>query len=380
MSDNTTTDPAIPVDELQLQQFRRDATVMELATVIAASRDFPDCRTPEKAAVRILAGREMGVGPIASIIGIRFQAGRKSIDATLMAGCIKRSNVYDYKIITHSDETCELAFFENGESAGLSTFTIADAKKAGLVTKDIWKNYPRNMLFARALSNGARWFCPMIFDGAIYTHEELGLAVDEEGRAIECEAGVGNELCTRDQRQQIINLVAAVGDTMPKFMEKMGIKLLDELSQREAIQEIKKLEKKLNKAGTPAVADGEKQTGLPTPVVAVNATSPAPAVQPDALTPAQQMIADATTESCQASTPEQRELILSLAATLVPDEDECHEMLVAALAKRHARKMANLNHLQAAALIEALQAKIKEAKSDSSESDETPPFVPTPAK
>jgi hypothetical protein len=30
------------------------------------------------------------------------------------------------------------------------------------------------MLYARALSNGAKWYCPDVFGGPIYTPDELG--------------------------------------------------------------------------------------------------------------------------------------------------------------------------------------------------------------
>jgi hypothetical protein len=40
------------------------------------------------------------------------------------------------------------------------------------------------MLFARAMSNGARWHCPDIFGGPIYTPEELGVEVDGEGEPV----------------------------------------------------------------------------------------------------------------------------------------------------------------------------------------------------
>jgi hypothetical protein len=70
-------------------------------------------------------------------------------------------------------------FFEGAESLGVSTFTIDDAKKAQ--TKNLEK-FPRNMLFARAISNGARWYCPDIFGGSpVYTPDEMGMSVDEDG-------------------------------------------------------------------------------------------------------------------------------------------------------------------------------------------------------
>ena len=50
---------------------------------------------------------------------------------------------------------------------------MEDARRAGLENKFIWKQYPRNLLFARALTNGARWYCAEIFGGAVYTREEL---------------------------------------------------------------------------------------------------------------------------------------------------------------------------------------------------------------
>jgi hypothetical protein len=41
------------------------------------------------------------------------------------------------------------------------------------VAGDNWQKYPRNMLFARALTNGARWYCPGVYFGAVYSGDEL---------------------------------------------------------------------------------------------------------------------------------------------------------------------------------------------------------------
>jgi hypothetical protein len=61
----------------------------------------------------------------------------------------------------------------------VSEFTIQDAKMAG--TKNLNK-FPKNMLFARAISNGAKWFAAGIFGGSpVYTPEELGASTDEDG-------------------------------------------------------------------------------------------------------------------------------------------------------------------------------------------------------
>ena len=354
------------IESAEKQSPRREATVMELATIIAESRCFASVgiRTPAQAAVPILAGREMGIGPIASVIGIRVQNGRVSMDAALMASCIERSQCYGYRIDEHDNEHCKIKFWkydsrasEGIVSLGPSEFTIADAKTAGLANKDTWRNYPRNMLFARALSNGARWYCAGIFGGAIYTHEELGIATDDEGRPIEFEAGEGgNELCTLAQRQEICRLVESVGDSMPGFLAKCGIRLLDELSQGEAAKEIKKLEKRTCKTN-----------GNTPPVVQQTQTPPA---ETKLATPAQQTLIDAYGEASTPSTPQQRERILELAEKAEPDEEKCRQMIKNALARRSKTKLAELDSLQASAMIEKLEQALAA----------DPPFDPTPEK
>ena len=70
------------------------------------------------------------------------------------------------------------AFVEHGKEIGRSRFDKADATKAGTQNVD---KFARNMLFARAISNGVKWYCPDVFSTAVYTPEELGIQVDGEG-------------------------------------------------------------------------------------------------------------------------------------------------------------------------------------------------------
>jgi hypothetical protein len=43
--------------------------------------------------------------------------------------------------------------------------------------------FPANMLFARAISNGVKWFTPDVFQGPVYVPEEMGGVVTEETEA-----------------------------------------------------------------------------------------------------------------------------------------------------------------------------------------------------
>lgn len=165
---------------------------MELGNLLAQSGFFADSRGAAQAVVKVLAGREIGFGPIASMTGIHVISGRVSISANLMAAAVKRSGRYDYRVREMTAQRCEIEFRERygdkWEVIGSSEFTAQDARAAG--TKNMDK-FARNMLFARAMSNGARWYCPDIFGGPVYTPDELGATVDgETGEAIDAPARI----------------------------------------------------------------------------------------------------------------------------------------------------------------------------------------------
>jgi len=171
------------MDETKLA-IRESMTLQETMTlgdVLAKSGFFNDAKDAAKAVVKVLAGRELGFGPIASMTGVHVVQGKPSIGANLLGAAIKGSGRYNYRVAHLDDTRAEVVFFEHGQEAGRSSFTMDDAKKAGLSGKDNWQKYPRNMLFSRALSNGARWYCPDVFSGVTpYTPEELGAEVDGE--------------------------------------------------------------------------------------------------------------------------------------------------------------------------------------------------------
>ena len=160
--------------------------IMTIAKSFADSGMFPDCKSMAQAAVKIQAGREFGIQPFAAMSGIHIIQGKPTIGVGLMAARVKGFGKYDYKVIEHNDKVCSIEYFEkllaNGlRSIGVSTFTIDDAKKAG--TKNLDK-FPKNMLFARAMSNGVKWFTPDIYEMPVYVPEEMA-QVTEDVQAVE---------------------------------------------------------------------------------------------------------------------------------------------------------------------------------------------------
>jgi hypothetical protein len=154
---------------MQLQR-TTPTEAMQLGKIFTESGMFPDIKSAQMAVVKIMAGQEMGIGPFQAMNGIHIIQGKATVGAGLMASQVKSSGKYDYKVVQQDDKACIIEFMQGKESIGVSKFTIEDAKKAG--TKNLDK-YPANMLFARAMSNGVKWYTPDVFNGPVYTPDEI---------------------------------------------------------------------------------------------------------------------------------------------------------------------------------------------------------------
>ena len=145
-----------------------------VANEILASKMFPDLTTAHQAFVKILAGREMGITPFQAVAGMHIVQGKAVPGGGLLAAAVKGGGKYDYRVKKLDDTGCEIEFYQrNGdkwEPLGVSTFTAADAKKAG--TKNTEK-FPRNMYFNRAMSNGVKWYTPDATNGPVYVEGEI---------------------------------------------------------------------------------------------------------------------------------------------------------------------------------------------------------------
>jgi hypothetical protein len=159
------------MNELIKQQQLPINEIMSMGKAFQESGMFPDIKSAAQAIVKIQAGQEIGITPFAAMTGIHIIQGRPTIGAGLIASKVKSSVKYDYKVKEMTEKACILEFYEGKELIGVSSFTLEDAKKAQ--TKNLDK-FPKNMLFARAISNGVKWFCPDIFNGPVYTPEEFG--------------------------------------------------------------------------------------------------------------------------------------------------------------------------------------------------------------
>ena len=162
--------------------YRQFDQIESAALALQQSGYFPDVKSKQQAIVKVMAGAELGLPPFASMTGIHIIKGELVFGANAMATLVKNDPRYDFTLEKCDNNECALAWYENGKKKGVSSFTIQEAKDANLTHKDNWKKYPSDMLFARAISRGARRFAPGIFGGSpVYTPDEMDVDVDHEG-------------------------------------------------------------------------------------------------------------------------------------------------------------------------------------------------------
>jgi hypothetical protein len=170
-----------PADSRSAPKTELDA--ITLGRIMARSGLFPDITRASQAVVKILAGRELGIGPFAAMSDIHLVDGSPVVGARILAALVRQSDVYDYRVVEWTNQRCSIDFYRHGEKLEPTvTFSDEDAERAGLNQPtrsgkpSNHMKFPRNMKFARAMSNGVGLHCPDLTAGTpVYTPDELGL-------------------------------------------------------------------------------------------------------------------------------------------------------------------------------------------------------------
>ena len=167
---------AIPIDEAPIT-FKMIEQIADTDMIPGGLRNKP------KAIVAcILTGREFGLGPMESLRLIDVIDGKPSPSGELMLRLIKEKG-HKVKLLELTDTKCKLAGIREEDPKDVMEleFTWKDAERVTvnrdgkkLVEKDNWKNYPKHMLFWRAVSMLASFQFPDAIRGRIYVGDELG--------------------------------------------------------------------------------------------------------------------------------------------------------------------------------------------------------------
>ena len=176
--------------------------MQDLAATLIKSKILPDAyKTTEAVIATVIQGKELGLKAMTALQNIHFISGKPTlgvhaISALLRAKGIDSKVVKDMEPINNSegvivDYITTVRFYRfskviNAVIEEDSSFTWGDAVAAQLTGKDVWKRYPKNMMYSRAYANGARRIAGDVLLG-IYETEEMAsvtntpIDMNEEG-------------------------------------------------------------------------------------------------------------------------------------------------------------------------------------------------------
>jgi len=158
----------------------------EQAAMVVKTGFLPSAiRTPEQAIAIALKGRELGIPPMQSFAHIYIIQGKPTISSELMLSLIFKNcpgAIMNY--VQSTNDSCVIEAKRPNGSAARFSFTMDDARRADLLGKGNWKNYPGAMLRARAIAIMARALFPDAIMGCSYTPEELGAEINSDGEVV----------------------------------------------------------------------------------------------------------------------------------------------------------------------------------------------------
>jgi hypothetical protein len=145
-----------------------------IARTASTSGLYSSIGNEQKILMILLAAQELGIKPMMALNGGLWNIqGKIEISARLMNSMIRRAG---HSIIVKeiNSQKCVLEG-KRADSGDTFTaqFTIEEAQRAGLTSRDVWRKYTEDMLYARAMSRLARRLFPDVI-GTAYVEGEIG--------------------------------------------------------------------------------------------------------------------------------------------------------------------------------------------------------------
>lgn len=162
---------------------------MDYARALAESGMLPAQyrRQPANLLYALEYAGSLGLHPMAAITGVHVIEGKPSASSALISALVRRAG---HKLrVTGNDQeaVAQIIRADDPDWKFESRWDLDRAKRAGLLGKKVWQQYPAAMLKARAITEVARDACEEALSGMHYTPEELGANVGEDGEPMDAE-------------------------------------------------------------------------------------------------------------------------------------------------------------------------------------------------
>lgn len=157
------------------------AEAMKIADILANSDFVPKDyqRKPGNILVALQWGAEIGLQPLQALQNIACINGRPAIWGDAMLALVRQSGLMESIHEVQTDEIATCTIKRRGEQERVVTFSMADAKRAGLAGKaGPWTQYPRRMMQSRARAYALRDIFPDVLKGMAVAEEEQDKVID----------------------------------------------------------------------------------------------------------------------------------------------------------------------------------------------------------
>lgn len=191
---------------------------------------------PRQAMMQLALAESVGLSLGQALNDVHVIKGKPTLSANVQLAIARRAGVRTRWVVS-TDTEATLRLWVPGDPDPVDeTFTIDDAKRAGLANGDGWRKYPKAMLRARVSAAAIRAHCPEVLGGTVYDPDELRTIDAQPVEAVdvtparthddERHPGVktGGRLLTGEERARIQD---AIGDVLTYVEDEIGAPLED---------------------------------------------------------------------------------------------------------------------------------------------------------
>lgn len=190
--------------------------IERMAKAISSSSLF-GVKTVDQAIALMLVAQAEGMHPAIAATHYHVINGRPTLKADAMLSRFQAAGgTVNWKVYTDSEVTGTFSHPQGGRVD--ITWTVAQAQTAGLTKNPTWRQYPRQMLRSRCISEGIRTVYPGVTVG-VYTPEEVQDFAPEPPRMAQMAEPRMIEMASSDMELEAVLRAIAAATTVEELRE-----------------------------------------------------------------------------------------------------------------------------------------------------------------
>ena len=190
--------------------------IERMALAVSKSNLF-GVKTPEQAIALMLVAQAEGMHPAIAATHYHLINGRPTLKADAMLSRFQAAGgTVNWKTYTDAEVTGTFSHPQGGRVD--ITWTVAQAQTAGLTKNPTWRQYPRQMLRSRCISEGIRTVYPGVTVG-VYTPEEVQDFAPEPPRMAQMAEPRMIEMVSSDMELEAVMRAIAAATTVEELRE-----------------------------------------------------------------------------------------------------------------------------------------------------------------